>query len=366
MSKKMLGRMIQDDGTLSLVLDSKSYTVDTSHPQYAKLKKAVTENDGDAFLDSFNAALAAQKAINESVAAKKIGLVVDDDGNVTANGVPVDSVVAEAIRKLQKSGGDIVPVVKFLERLLTNLSYNVQGQLWQFLNACGLTLTEDGCFLAYKAVRSDYYDKYTGTILNSVGAVIPRFERNQVDDNPQNHCSKGYHCGALEYAGPGGYYNAVGDKVMIVKVAPEDVVSVPTDHSFRKLRCCFYEVVGEFEGRLDRVVYEGKVGESYKPADDYGDDDDEAYELTHKEIYDLDEVFEGDILVFSYDSKPRIGLVVDVQFDNYDDNDKGLVTLLTSKCDSAQGGYRTFDYGRMADVRSFEDEKDAERFFSTL
>ena len=86
-----------------------------------------------------------------------------------------------------------------------------------------------------------------------------------------------------------------------------------------------------------------------------------------QEIYDLDEVFEGDILVFSYDGKPRIGLVVDVQFDDYyDDNYKRHVTLLTSKCDSAGGCYRSFSFEDMSDVRSFEDEKDAERFFSTL
>jgi hypothetical protein len=37
---------------------------------------------------------------------------------------------------------------------------------------------------------------------------------------------------------------------MICKVDPADVVSVPLDESHQKVRCCKYEVVGEYDGDL--------------------------------------------------------------------------------------------------------------------
>jgi len=44
------------------------------------------------------------------------------------------------------------------------------------------------------------------------------------------------------------YGTANGSRVMIVKVHPRDVVSVPTDYNFAKARCCRYEVVDEYTG----------------------------------------------------------------------------------------------------------------------
>ena len=44
-----------------------------------------------------------------------------------------------------------------------------------------LPVTEDGCFLAYKAVRSDFKDKWRGTFGNSVGQVC-EMRRAKVND----------------------------------------------------------------------------------------------------------------------------------------------------------------------------------------
>ena len=46
-----------------------------------------------------------------------------------------------------------------------------------------------------------------------------------------------------------------GNKLMICKVNPRDVVSVPNDCRCQKLRCCKYEVVSEFEDLLKSVVH---------------------------------------------------------------------------------------------------------------
>ena len=46
-------------------------------------------------------------------------------------------------------------------------------------------------------------------------------------------CSEGY----LRHFG--------GDRVVILKINPRDVVSIPTDYNNTKGRCCRYEVIGE-------------------------------------------------------------------------------------------------------------------------
>jgi hypothetical protein len=71
-------------------------------------------------------------------------------------------------------------------------------------------------------------------------------EWSRADTNPNNHCASGYHVGARGYtAGFGG-----NSAHVICKVAPEDVASVPNDHSAMKLRCVWYEVVSHHGGML--------------------------------------------------------------------------------------------------------------------
>jgi hypothetical protein len=125
-----------------------------------------------------------------------------------------------------------------------------------------MPITMDGCFLAYKAVRSDYKDIYSGTFNNNVGDVCS-VPRNKVDNNRDNGCGHGLHVGAIDYAKSYGGIdldndgddNDGGNRLMICKVNPRDVVSVPSDHKFQKLRCCRYEVVAEFNTIFDKVVH---------------------------------------------------------------------------------------------------------------
>jgi hypothetical protein len=94
-------------------------------------------------------------------------------------------------------------------------------------------------------------------------------QRAKVDDDRARGCSDGLHAGALNYvAGYGSLEN--GDKIVIVKINPKDVVSVPSDCNCEKLRTCQYEVVGEYEGELLKPLYKANFSE-----DDYEDDEDD-------------------------------------------------------------------------------------------
>ena len=68
----------------------------------------------------------------------------------------------------------------------------------EFLENKNLPITEDGCFLAYKAVTSDYKDKWTQQIDNSVGETVS-MPRRKVNDDCGMGCADGLHCGAIEY-----------------------------------------------------------------------------------------------------------------------------------------------------------------------
>lgn len=96
-------------------------------------------------------------------------------------------------------------------------------------------------FTGHKAVKSDYKDKYTGSLDNSPGLVV-KMPRNLVNSDKHETCSSGLHVGSLEYAKA---FASGDDKVVTVKVWPCNVVSVPVDYDGQKLRACEYEVVGE-------------------------------------------------------------------------------------------------------------------------
>jgi hypothetical protein len=85
---------------------------------------------------------------------------------------------------------------------------------------------------------------HSGTIDNSVGQVV-EMDRNLVDDDPNSHCSTGLHFCSESYLG---HFGNSGDPVMILKINPADVVSIPTDYNGAKGRCMRYEVVAQVSG----------------------------------------------------------------------------------------------------------------------
>jgi len=105
-------------------------------------------------------------------------------------------------------------------------------------------------------------------------------------------CSQGLHAGALNYVASYGSVEA-GDKIVIVKINPQDVVSVPSDCNCEKLRTCRYEVVGEYQGELLKPLYKSEFAE-----DEYHDDEDDniydQYDEDYWDQYDEDDEEEYD------------------------------------------------------------------------
>jgi hypothetical protein len=149
------------------------------------------------------------------------------------------------------------PMMKFLSNLMGNPSKRAVDELYDFLEAGELPITEDGCFLAFKNVRSDYKDIHSGTFDNSVGKVC-EMSRNRVCDNKDQTCSSGLHFCSIAYLPS--FSDSGGGKTMILKINPADVVSIPSDYNNTKGRCCRYEVVAEYKEDWRSKVDRGESG----------------------------------------------------------------------------------------------------------
>ena len=150
------------------------------------------------------------------------------------------------------------PLVRFLDKLMDNPSRRSVEQLYTFLRHKNMPFTPDGKFLAYKSIRTDWTDHYSGKFSNKVGD-INSMPRNTVCDDSDIGCSYGFHAGSLEYAES---FGAGNSHVVVIEIDPADVVSVPKDCDCQKLRTASYKVVGLLRKALeDPVVTEYFDGE---------------------------------------------------------------------------------------------------------
>jgi hypothetical protein len=252
------------DGFLTVVVDGKQHTILASNPLFASAVSAFQIKDLDALMLALDPS---RKFLNLYAKYEQIEV---KDGSVFVDGETISSVVADRIINFLADGIDCLPIFKFITRLQLNPSKRAVDELYTFLEHKNLPYTESGTFLAYKAVRNDFTDKHTGKFFNGVGEVLS-MPRNKVDDDKNVGCSYGFHAGTLKYASE---FACGSDKMVLVEIDPADVVSIPTDCEFQKLRTCRYKVVAEYERPLDEHVYESRFStENDDDVDEEWDDD---------------------------------------------------------------------------------------------
>lgn len=267
---------------VTFMLNGQQVTVEATDVGFKDVVEAIKDNNEQLLADIAKNRLNVSKAGYIKVFGDNV--VLSEDGKVLVDGQEVCGVLSERIRGHHELGLSVEPLVAFLRQVKLNPSARSRLELFDFLEDKNLPLDNDGCFYAYKCVGPDYWSKTAGMtvltkgvvddkgrIFNGIGEVI-ECERSEVDDDRTNECSFGLHAGRLEYATR--VFYSPGDKVVIVKINPKDVVSVPKDYNASKLRTCAYTVVEDYTGPLPDFTLNQE--------EEYNDDDDEYWDNYHE------------------------------------------------------------------------------------
>jgi len=238
----MLAHIIKQDNVI-IILNGKSYNIEKTDNRYEEIINLIKARDEDGLTKMFDRTIEVVDWCNKFINSDYI---LKFDNNLIIKSRfdsdlkwEVDARMCEKIKQMINEGFDALPLVNFVIKLSSNPSFRVVNELYDFLQNNSLPLTDDGCFLAYKRVDQDYTDYHSHKFDNHIGKACS-MPRNKVDDNSENTCSSGLHFCSLDYLS-----SFRGCRIMIVKIDPRDVVSIPVDYNNTKGRCCKYEVIDE-------------------------------------------------------------------------------------------------------------------------
>lgn len=261
---------ILQGSNLSIFIDGVLHQFGADHVSYNAIIDAIKSGD--------------QEKVKTLVDAKK-AIEKFSSGNVTIEGETVmwrgqvmHGALTERMIRMLKEGFDISPLVNFMERLMKNPSKRAVDEAYLFFEACDLPITPDGYFLAFKKVNDRYYDVHSNTVCNKPahlmdtvdravfgagvvsgkkkevtvqvvdGNTVVSMPRNMVDDDRDNTCSEGLHFCSKSYLN-----NFGGSRIVVLKIDPADVVSIPSDYNNAKGRCSAYTVIDELKVDADKA-----------------------------------------------------------------------------------------------------------------
>ena len=270
---------------LTVYVNGKARVMHRDNKSFAKVLDAYKSKDMERVIKLMDIADTVNKFGN--------GRIVLEGGIVKYDGTPVHNAIAEKIVSMSEEEFDVNPMLNFLENLMQNPSHRAVKELYLFLEHAQLPITEDGHFLAYKRVRDDFFDIHSGTFDNSPGNVV-KMERNQVNDNRDHTCSEGLHFCSIDYLPHFG--SGPGNRVVIVKINPANVVSIPSDYNNTKGRCCEYLVLEEYTGPLNDNVFNKSVWLNTDTFDHSQERAEESFENEGGSSWDHDDEEEETVL----------------------------------------------------------------------
>ncbi len=150
--------------------------------------------------------------------------------------------------------------------------------LFWFLNRNGLTISKQGFFVAYRNVDTTskpdvYTDHHSHTFKIKIGEMVT-MPRDKCDCDSRNECSNGLHLASKHWLNMN-YYGTVG---LVCLCNPADVVAVPFNSQYGKLRTSAYLPIDKIEygednhpipypaedgfdcSYITKVIYEGLMG----------------------------------------------------------------------------------------------------------
>jgi hypothetical protein len=248
---------------LSVLINGRPMIIPETHPNYNEVLAGV-------LADTLTADEIEEKvSIRTFVAKVSRGNVRIEGDTVWFKERQLDGLLVDRLVEAVKENAEerLNSLLAFTESLNRNPSRRIREQLYPFLEKGLNPITATGGFLAYKRVRDDYLDVHSGKIRNKPGDT-PTMDRTEVDDDPNRTCSHGLHVCNYDYL-----RSFPGDRVVLVEVMPEDVVSVPSDYDSTKMRTCRYRVLEDVTERAREDGFFDEIGLYYEPDTDYDDDD---------------------------------------------------------------------------------------------
>lgn len=233
--------------SLTNITTGNTTTMYSDNPRFEDFKQCIIGKDYVKAEELGSVKAALTKFLASSDDGRLTLMLADGTVQYARNGgefQPFNNGMVGRIVRMAQDGFDCKPLVNFVNNLLNNPSKQSVDELYLFLEYNNLPITEDGCFIAYKIVRQDYLDIYSGKMSNKVGDVV-EMPRNEVDDRRENTCSQGLHFCSKDYLEHYGSSNRDNDRCVLVKINPADVVSIPSDYNNAKGRTSKYVVVSE-------------------------------------------------------------------------------------------------------------------------
>lgn len=245
-------------GNIHIILDGVSYLIPTDHKNYDIINSAVEDGDIETLREP--AILSIAVAMQPIADFGGVDMSIES-GELLYRGQPYHRQLGEEILKQIEKGYDPAPLLRFLEKCENNPNRGSVDQLFSWMGNVGLAMADDGDLLGFKYVTYcnpescdeklrelakrgiKYTDDYSKKFNYNVGET-PAMPRQKVQYDPSQGCSWGLHVGTLSYV-------KGHDHILLVKVNPADVVSVPTDCSHQKLRACRFYIIQEFDPKSE-------------------------------------------------------------------------------------------------------------------
>lgn len=251
--------LIKTKSHITLFHNSEIHNISKTDRRYQPILNAFGKGDTSKISDLLNST---GKTLEQVLKSDKDFTYSKD--KITYKGKILEGVFITKLKSMIRDGStDLNPLKLFLENLYKNPSEKSIKELYNFLEVKELPITTDGHFLAYKGVSNNYYTirgntetkvikgtvDSTGHIYNGAGEEI-EIDRNSVDADTNRDCSYGVHAGSFSYADN---WKGHSGRLMIVKIHPKDVVSVPCSDA-NKMRVCRYRVVSEYAKEIETPV----------------------------------------------------------------------------------------------------------------
>lgn len=236
---------------------------DSSNPLYDLIREYINSGDLE---NAFRCSDMSEYIKTESTFISE-NISYDSIGNLFFKESLLPSGITDTMLKAIKSGNRsaISALAQFVERVVKSATNTSKEALFSWIRDRSLSVSEDGCFIAYKGVTPSLKsitagpgyvngEEVHGHLDNSIGNVVS-IDRNYVEQEVGEACGPGLHAGTYSFAESFSKNFSKDGVVVAVKIKPENVVSVPWDSNYQKLRVCEYEVIGVVEDESQDVLF---------------------------------------------------------------------------------------------------------------